>query len=124
MQEEIIYNYPLWAIRELVFNAIIHRSYESNAPILIHEFSDRIEIKNPGFLFGQVNIRNFPYVSDYRNMEIAESLKVLGYVNKFNFGIETAKKYLKENNNPEPYFDLTLGTAFKVTIYINKVWKQ
>ncbi|MEZ4777716.1 MAG: putative DNA binding domain-containing protein [Bacteroidia bacterium] len=124
MQEEIIYNYPLWAIRELVFNAVIHRNYESNAPILVYEFSDRVEIKNPGFLFGQVNTSNFPNVSDYRNFEIAEALKILGYVNKFNFGIQTAKKYLADNNNPEAVFDLSLGTAFKVTVSISKSWRQ
>lgn len=124
MRETVIYNYPLWAIRELIFNAIIHRSYESNAPILIYEFANRIEIKNPGFLYGQVNTSNFPHVSDYRNLEIAEALKTLGYINKFNFGIQTAKKYLSENNNPDPHFDLTLGTAFKVTIYISKSWKH
>jgi ATP-dependent DNA helicase RecG len=123
MQERIIYNYPLWSIRELLFNAIIHRNYESNAPILIHEFTDRIEIKNSGFLYGQVNIHNFPNLSDYRNPEIAESLKTLGYINKFNFGINTAIKYLKENNNPDPEFDLSLVTAMKVTVRINKSWK-
>ena len=123
MKEEIIFNYPIWAIRELVFNAIIHRNYESsNAPVYIYEFADRIEIKNPGFLFGLVNTKNFPNTSDYRNLEIAEALKTLGYINKFNFGIATAKKYLLENNNPEPVFDLTLGTAMKVTIGINQKW--
>ncbi|MFM9837860.1 MAG: RNA-binding domain-containing protein [Cyclobacteriaceae bacterium] len=124
MQEQIIYNYPLWAIREFVFNAIIHRNYESNAPILIYEFLDRIEIKNPGYLFGQVNKDNFPHLSDYRNLEVAEALKTLGYINKFNFGIATAKKYLRENNNPDPIFDLTLLTAFKVTIPISQNWKN
>jgi ATP-dependent DNA helicase RecG len=123
MQEEIIFNYPLWAIREFLFNAIIHRNYESNAPILIYDFTDRIEIKNPGFLFGQVNAGNFPNISDYRNLEIAEALKILGYINKFNFGITTAKKFLKGNNNPEPIFDLSLGTALKVTIPISQKWK-
>ncbi|MEI6141447.1 MAG: RNA-binding domain-containing protein [Mariniphaga sp.] len=123
MQEEIIYNYPLWSIRELVFNAVIHRNYESNAPILIYEFTDRIEIKNSGYLFGQVNQYNFPNLSDYRNMEIAESLKTLGYINKFNFGINTAIKYLRDNNNPDPIFDLTLVTAMKVTIPISNNWK-
>jgi len=123
MQEQIIHNYPLWAIREFIFNAIIHRNYESNAPILIYEFSDRIEIKNSGYLFGQVNESNFPNLSDYRNLEIAEALKTLGYINKFNFGISTAKKYLLENNNPAPIFDLTLLTAFKVTIPISSDWK-
>ena len=123
MQEQIIFNYPLWAIRELIFNAIIHRNYESNAPILIYEFTDRIEIKNPGYLFGQVNQSNFPNVSDYRNLEIAEALKTLGYINKFNFGIQTATKYMRENNNPAPEFDLSLVTAFKVTIRISNDWK-
>jgi ATP-dependent DNA helicase RecG len=124
LQEQIIYNYPLWSVRELVFNAVIHRNYESNAPILIYEFTDRIEIKNSGYLFGQVNRYNFPNLSDYRNMEIAESLKTLGYINKFNFGIATATKYLRDNNNPDPVFDLTLVTAMKVTIFISRNWRQ
>ena len=123
MQEQIIYNYPLWSVRELIFNAVIHRNYESNAPILIYEFTDRIEIKNPGYLFGQVNKYNFPNLSDYRNMEIAESLKTLGFINKFNFGIRTAIKYLRDNNNPDPVFDLSLVTAMKVTILISNNWK-
>ena len=124
MQEQIIYNYPLWSIRELLFNAIIHRNYESNAPILIYEFTDRIEIKNPGYLFGQVTQSNFPNLSDYRNIELAEALKTLGYINKFNFGIQTAIKYLRDNNNPDPVFDLSLVTAFKVTIFISNSWKN
>ncbi len=124
MQEQIIYNYPLWSIRELIFNAIIHRNYESNAPILIYEFIDRIEIKNPGYLFGQVTRFNFPNLSDYRNIEIAEALKILGYINKFNFGINTATKYLRDNNNPDPVFDLSLVTAIKVTISISNNWKR
>jgi len=74
-------------------------------------------------LVGTANIANFPNRSDYRNLQIAESVKTLGYINKFNFGIITAKKYLLENNNPEPIFDLSLGTAFKVTIPINTKWK-
>jgi ATP-dependent DNA helicase RecG len=102
----------------------MHRSYEgTNAPIYIYDFADRIEIANPGFLFGTVNVSNFPNRSDYRNLEIAEALKTLGYVNKFNFGINTAKKYLLENHNPEPVFNLSLGTAMKVTIPINTKWK-
>jgi ATP-dependent DNA helicase RecG len=102
---------------------LFHRNYESNAPILIYEFADRIEIKNPGYLFGQVTQSTFPNLSDYRNLEIAEVLKRLGYINKFNFGIQTATKYLRYNNNPDPLYDLSLVTAIKVTIFISKSWK-
>ena len=77
-QEETIRNYPYWALRELTMNAVMHRSYESNAPIYIYEFSNRIEIINPGGLYGEVTTQNFPNASDYRNVVIAESMRVLG----------------------------------------------
>jgi len=122
-QETSIRNYPLWALRELVMNAIMHRSYESNAPIYIYEFINRIEIQNPGGLFGEVTPQNFPNTSDYRNVVIAEAMKTLGYVNRFNYGIKRAKFELVNNGNGEPDFDLSLTTKFKVTIPINMEWR-
>jgi len=121
-REKIIYNYSYWAVRELILNAIMHRSYESNAPIYIYEFSNKIEIVNPGSLYGDVNKDNFPNRSDYRNIAIAEAMKVLGYVNRFNYGIKIAKEELIKNGNGEPEFDLSSVTGFKVTIQINKEW--
>lgn len=121
-QEITVRNYPNWALRELVMNAVMHRSYESNAPIYIYEFSNRIEIINPGGLFGEATPQNFPNASDYRNVVIAEAMKVLGYVNRFNYGVKRAKDELDKNGNGEPDFDLSLTTKFKVTIPINKQW--
>lgn len=121
-QEETIRNYPYWALRELVMNAIMHRSYESNAPVYIYEFSDHIEIVNPGGLYGEATPQNFPNASDYRNVVLAEAMKVLGYVNRFNYGVKRAKDELIKNGNGEPQFDLTLTTKFRVVIPINKNW--
>ncbi len=121
-REKIIYNYNYWAVRELILNAIMHRSYESNAPIYLYEFSNKIEIVNPGGLYGDVNKDNFPNRSDYRNIAIAEAIKILGYVNKFNYGIRRAKEELIKNGNGEPVFDLSSATGFKVSIPINKEW--
>jgi ATP-dependent DNA helicase RecG len=121
-QEDIIRNYSYWALRELVMNAIMHRSYETNAPIYIYEFSNRIEILNPGGLFGDANPQNFPNASDYRNVVLAEAMKILGYVNKFNYGVKRATEELIKNGNGKPDFDLTLVTKFKVSISINKEW--
>ena len=121
-QEDIARNYPYWSLRELVMNAIMHRSYESNAPIYIYEFSDRIEIINPGGLFGEATPQNFPNASDYRNVVLAEAMKILGYVNRFNYGVTRAKNELIENGNGEPDFDFTLTTKFKVTVPINQKW--
>jgi ATP-dependent DNA helicase RecG len=121
-QELNIKNYPYWSMRELIMNAIMHRSYESNAPIYIYEFPNRIEILNPGGLFGDVNAQNFPNASDYRNIVLAEAMKILGYVNRFNYGIKRAKEELIQNGNGEPYFDISLITKFKVSIPINSKW--
>lgn len=122
LQEKTIFNYPFWAIRELVMNAVMHRSYESNAPILIRHFSDRIEIVNSGGLYGEVRPENFPDASDYRNPVLAEAMKVLGYVNKFNYGIRQAQRLLQENGNPPAEFSLDLVTKFAVTIRISEQW--
>lgn len=122
LKEERIYNYPFWAIRELIMNAIMHRDYESNAPILIYDFTDRIEIINSGGLFGEARPENFPNASDYRNPAIAEAMKLLGYVNRYNFGVYNAQKELRANNNPEAIFRLDLVTKFQVSIPINSNW--
>jgi len=121
-QEEVLLNYPYWSLRELVMNAIMHRNYESNAPIYIYEFSDRIEIINPGGLFGEATPQNFPNASDYRNVVLAEAMKVIGYVNRFNYGIKRAQAELEANGNGKAEFDLSLTTKFKVSISINKNW--
>lgn len=121
-QQEKKVNYPLWALRELVMNAVMHRSYESNAPIYLYHFTDRIEIINPGSLYGEVRPENFPGASDYRNPVLATAMKNLNYVNRFNFGIFNAQKQLAKNGNPPAEFDLSLQTKFKVTIWINQNW--
>lgn len=102
-------DYPLAALQQLVRNAVMHRDYEtSNAPVRITWFKDRIEIQNPGGPFGQVTRENFgsPGITDYRNPHLAESLKTLGFVQRFGVGIETARKALLENGNPEVVFDV------------------
>lgn len=101
-------DYPLAALQQLVRNAVMHRSYEAtNAPIRLTWFADRIEIINPGGPYGIVTRENFgtPGVTDYRNPHLAESMKVLGYVQRFGVGIATARRLLAENGNPPPEFE-------------------
>ena len=99
-------DYPIEALRQLARNAVMHRSYEqTNAPIRIYWFSDRIEIQNPGGLYGQVNRQNFGKgITDYRNPHLAEAMKNLGFVQQFGYGIPTARRALAKNGNPPPEF--------------------
>lgn len=79
-----------------------------------YEYEDRIEVQNPGRLYGKVSPANFPNVSDYRNPFIAEAMKILGYVNRFSRGVYHVQKELVENGNGEASFDFSLITAFWV----------
>ena len=101
--------YPLAALQQLIRNALLHRSYENtNAPVKVNWFNDRIEIWNPGGPFGAVTKETFglPGYTDYRNPHIAEAMKGLGFVQRFGVGIQTAIAELRLNQNPDPEFQV------------------
>ncbi len=101
--------YPPVALQQLVRNAVLHRTYEAtNAPVRVTWYDDRIEIGNPGGPFGSVTPENFgqPGRTDYRNPNLAEALRVLGFVQRFGVGIATARRALADNGNPLPEFEL------------------
>lgn len=116
LQEKILVNYPQWAIRELLMNAVMHRDYRSNTPTKFYQYKDRLEIVNPGGLYGNARPENFPDVNDYRNPVIAEALKIMGYVNKFNRGIARVQKELIENGNGAAAFTVDKVTVFSVNV--------
>lgn len=116
--EERFPDYPLEALVQLARNAVMHRNYEtSNAPVRIYWYRDRIEIHSPGGPYGQVTIDNFgqPGVTDYRNPLLAEAMKSLGFVQRFGFGIASARRDLARNGNPEMKLEIQ-PTAVLVTI--------
>lgn len=109
-------DYPPAAIRELVLNAVMHRNYDgTSSPTRINWFEDRVEIQNPGGLYGHVTPANFTTMSDYRNPILAEAMKALGYVDRFGVGISRAKSALLKNGNPEPEF-IFEGSFVSVTV--------
>ena len=119
LREEIRVDYPQWATRELLMNAVCHRDYEGNGPIQFYQYDDRIEILNPGGLYGKATPENFPYVNDYRNGVIAEGMKVLGFVNRYSRGVQAVQEELKANGNGEAEFNLHLVTAFLVVEHLS-----
>jgi ATP-dependent DNA helicase RecG len=105
LQEKILPDYPEWALRELLMNAVMHRDYESNTPIRFYVFNDHIEIMNSGGLYGEATRENFPTRNSYRNPVIAEAMKVLGFVNRFGYGVQRTQSLLKANGNPPAEFE-------------------
>ena len=92
----------------------MHRTYEAtNMPIRVYWFNDRIEMISPGGAFGVVTAANFgqPGLTDYRNPNLAEAMKNLGYVQRFGVGIPIAKRLLQAAGQPEPEFELMTVTC-------------
>ena len=100
-------DYPADALRQLAYNAVMHRSYEgTNTPVRIHWFSDRVEIASPGGLYGRITRDNFGTGdTDYRNPLLAEIMANLGFAQRFGLGVPLARKALEANGNPPPEFD-------------------
>ncbi len=116
LREKMVSNYPYWAIRELMMNALMHRDFQTNMPVRLYQYNDRIEIMNPGGLYGKARPENFPTVNDYRNPIISEAMKVMGYVNKFNRGIDRVQRMLLDNGSPQAQFDVNKLTVFEVVV--------
>ena len=104
--------YPLAAIQQITRNAVMHRTYEAtNAPVHVRWFVDRIEVISPGGPFGQVTANNFGKgdAVDYRNPNLAEALRTLGFVQRFGVGIPTAQRLLRESGHTEAAFSVDQG---------------
>jgi ATP-dependent DNA helicase RecG len=111
-------DYPLVAFQQVFRNAVMHRNYEtSHAPVQWYWFNDRVEIHNPGGLFGRATPSTFdkPGGNDYRNPIIAAALHSMGFVQRFGMGVSLARRECELNGNPEPRFIIE-AASFAVVI--------
>lgn len=107
------------ALEPIARNAVMHRAYESTnvrneSPRRVYWYQDRIEICNHGGPHGNVTIQNFgePGYADYRNPNVAEAMRVLGLVQRFGAGIQTAQAALRDNGSPALKFRVEATMVF------------
>lgn len=112
--------YPTIALRELLINALIHRDYSIHtdfAPITVVMYKNRIEIENPGGLYGRMTLDMLGKISpDTRNPFIANALEIIGETENRYSGIPTVIGAMKKAGLPAPKFENDMG-VFKVTLY-------
>ena len=113
-------DYPIPAIREAVLNALVHRDYSIHTegmPIQIIMYEDRIEIKNPGGIYGRIRVDQLGKVQpDTRNPVIASELEVLKVTENRYSGIPTIRRTMREYRLPQPEF-LDERGSFIVRLY-------
>ncbi len=116
--------YPMVAVREIVLNALIHRDYSihtDHSPIRVVLYQDRLEIENPGGLYGRITVDELgKMAADTRNPFIAGGLEVLlGTENRFS-GIPTIMEEMKKAGLAPAVFESRHG-VFKVILYNQQV---
>ena len=113
-------DYPILAIREAIINALVHRDYSLHTegmPIQIIMFEDRIEIRNPGGIYGRIGIDQLGKVQpDTRNPALASTLEVIKVTENRYSGIPTIIRTMAEHGLREPEFIDERGT-FVVKLY-------
>ena len=112
-----IYELPITAIREMIANAVLHRSYLDRSCIQVCIFDDRIEVISPGMLYGGLDIITAKHgKSTCRNEAIAEAFHYMRIVEAWGTGIPRIISRCKEYNLQEPLFE-ELGDGFLVTMF-------
>lgn len=112
-----IYELPITAIREMIANAVLHRSYLDRSCVQVCIFDDRIEVLSPGMLYGGLDIITAKHgKSTCRNEAIAEAFHYMKIVEAWGTGIPRIISRCKEYGLQEPIFE-ELGDGFLVTMF-------
>ncbi len=112
--------YPMDAVREAVLNALVHRDYSIHTegmPIQLTMYADRLEVSNPGGLYGRLTVDQLGHVQpDTRNPVMVTAMEVLEQTENRYSGIPRIRHAMAELSLPEPVFSDRRGT-FTVTLY-------
>jgi len=113
-------DYPITAVREAIINALVHRDYSIHTegmPIQIIMYEDRMEIRNPGGVYGRIKVDQLGKMQpDTRNPVLALALETLRVTENRYSGIPTIRREMEKYNLKEPKFADERG-SFIVTFY-------
>lgn len=113
--------YPANAIREAVLNALIHRDYSVHSEgvyIQMRMYKNRIEIQNPGGVFGRLSIEEIEKRKNYdaRNPGLIKILEEIGIIENRGSGVPTMIDEMKKHGLERPEYIDVRGN-FVVTFY-------
>ena len=112
---------PYKVIREAVVNAVMHRDYQVNQPIIVVRYSNRIEIRNAGYslkpeaMLGEMG-------SKLRNPILAAVLYDLNFAETKGSGIRTMRRLLENTGLTAPFFSSNvLANEFQATYLLHQL---
>ena len=108
LQREELTEYPPFAVREALVNAVAHRDYRLRGRrIEIRMYSDRMEVISPGGLPGYITVDNIVEEHYSRNPRLVNGLFQWGYIEELGLGIDRMIEEMVQAGHPPPEFKAT-----------------
>ena len=117
MYRQDVYELPTDSIRELIANAVAHRSYLEPGNIQVALYDDRLEITSPGMLLNNVTIEKM--IEGYsrpRNPAIARAFAYMKIIEKWGTGIPRLFAAYEKYGLPKPEL-IDFDGDFRVNMY-------
>ena len=117
IEKELI---PEKAFREVIVNALIHRTWDVNSNVRISMYEDKIEVSSPGGLPSGISKKEYlnGQISQLRNPILANIFFRLKYIEMFGTGIRRINESYK-NFAVKPVFEV-FENSIKITLPIIK----
>ena len=106
LERQETFEYPQFAVREALVNAICHRDYRLRGRrIEVRMFSDRLEVISPGGLPGFITVENIKEEHFSRNPRLVGGLFHWGYIEELGLGIDRMLEVMEQAGHSPPKFD-------------------
>jgi ATP-dependent DNA helicase RecG len=97
--------YPSFAVREALVNAVCHRDYQlSGRRIEVRLFDDRMEVISPGGLPGYITVDNIVEEHFSRNPQLVHGLFQWGFIEELGLGVDRMIEDMVNAGHPAPEF--------------------
>lgn len=114
-----IYEIPIDSVREMIVNAVAHRSYLDPAKVQVAIYDDRLEVTSPGMLIGGITIEELKEgCSRPRNRGIVNAFTYMKNMDQWGSGIPRLMGNCQKAGLREPEL-MEIGGSFRINIFRN-----
>ena len=112
-----VYEIPAWSVREIITNAVLHRSYIERSSTQVALYADRLEVSSPGGIVRGFTLeRALSGESRPRNEALAQAFLYMGLIESWGSGIPRVRRELAEAGLREPEF-LDIDGLMRVNLW-------
>ncbi len=117
LYREDVYEFPVGTVREMICNAVCHRSYLEPGNVQVALYDNKLEVTSPGMLLGGVSIKKMKEgYSKIRNRGITSAFSYMKIIEGWGSGIPRMIRECKDYGLKEPEL-IDLDGDFRINLY-------